>query len=214
MKWTEIDIEIVTNLLKDGKKYDEISKITGRTPSSIRTKLFNIGEKWTNYVNFLKEHYCLQCNNKFIDLLHVDRKFCSKSCSRTYLNLKEGKKEKSIHKCINCEKMTKGKYCSNKCQRDFEKFILYERIENGDSTLHERTYKNYLISKFGNKCMECGWDKVHQITNKVPIQLEHTDGDSTNNSIGNLKLLCPNCHSLTPTYGALNKGNGRKNRKR
>jgi 5-methylcytosine-specific restriction endonuclease McrA len=57
--------------------------------------------------------------------------------------------------------------------------------------------------------MECGWDKINPITNNVPIELEHIDGDSTNNSLENLKLLCPNCHSLTPTFGALNKGNGR-----
>jgi 5-methylcytosine-specific restriction endonuclease McrA len=62
--------------------------------------------------------------------------------------------------------------------------------------------------------MECQWNKKHKITNKVPIQLEHIDGDSKNNSLDNLKLLCPNCHSLTDTYGALNKGKGRKNRKR
>jgi 5-methylcytosine-specific restriction endonuclease McrA len=107
-----------------------------------------------------------------------------------------------------------NKYCNSICQISHVKKIIHEKIENGDTTLYEKTYKNYLISKFGNKCMECGWDKVHPITNKVPIQLEHIDGDSTNNSIENLKLLCPNCHSLTPTYGALNKGNGRKNRKR
>ena len=39
--------------------------------------------------------------------------------------------------------------------------------------------------------------------------LEHIDGNSENNSLDNLKLLCPNCHSLTPTYKNLNKGNGR-----
>ena len=40
----------------------------------------------------------------------------------------------------------------------------------------------------------------------------YIDGHSENNSLPNLKLLCPNCHSLTPTYGFLNKGNGRKKR--
>ena len=44
--------------------------------------------------------------------------------------------------------------------------------------------------------------------------MEHIDGNSENNNIENLELLCPNCHSLTPTFGALNKGKGRKNRKR
>ena len=62
--------------------------------------------------------------------------------------------------------------------------------------------------------MDCGWSQVHSITNKVPIQLEHIDGNSDNNKLSNLKLLCPNCHSLTPTYGALNKNNGSSRRKK
>ena len=33
-------------------------------------------------------------------------------------------------------------------------------------------------------------------------------------SEGNLELLCPSCHSLTPSYGGRNKGNGRKTRYR
>jgi hypothetical protein len=28
-----------------------------------------------------------------------------------------------------------------------------------------------------------------------------------------LEILCPNCHSLTPTYGGLNRGKGRKLRR-
>ncbi len=34
------------------------------------------------------------------------------------------------------------------------------------------------------------------------------DGDWRNNAAHNLTLLCPSCHSLTPTYRALNRGNG------
>lgn len=96
------------------------------------------------------------------------------------------------------------------CRSKNEYFI---KIEAGDTSLYEKQYKDYLIYKHGEKCMECGWDKVHPITKKVPIQLEHIDGNSENNSLNNLKLLCPNCHSLTPTYGALNKGNGRETRR-
>jgi len=92
--------------------------------------------------------------------------------------------------------------------------LFLKKIKNGDITFGERNYKNYLIYTFGEKCMECGWDKVHLKTGKVPIQLEHVDGNSSNNSLENLKLLCPNCHSLTPTYGSLNKGRGIRNRKR
>lgn len=69
--------------------------------------------------------------------------------------------------------------------------------------------KWYLINQFGEKCMECGWCEINKHTNNIPIELEHIDGDFTNNKIENLKLLCPNCHSLTSTYKGANKNEGR-----
>ena len=39
--------------------------------------------------------------------------------------------------------------------------------------------------------MDCGWCEKNIVTNKVPIELEHIDGNSENNSLDNLKLLCP-----------------------
>ena len=62
--------------------------------------------------------------------------------------------------------------------------------------------------------MKCNWCEINKVTGKVPIQLEHIDGNSNNNNLDNLELLCPNCHSLTETYGYLNKGNGRDERKK
>ena len=62
--------------------------------------------------------------------------------------------------------------------------------------------------------MECGWCEINKYSGNVPIELEHIDGNSENNSLENLKLLCPNCHSLTPTYKALNTGNGRHSRRK
>lgn len=40
--------------------------------------------------------------------------------------------------------------------------------------------------------------------NKLTLQLDHIDGDNTNNCIENLRLLCPNCHSQTPTFSGRN----------
>jgi hypothetical protein len=55
-----------------------------------------------------------------------------------------------------------------------------------------------------NICEECGTN----IWNNKPItlQLHHKDGDNTNNKLDNLKILCPNCHTQTDTYGSKNKG--------
>lgn len=114
-------------------------------------------------------------------------------------------------KCEN--KIDKGrKYCSRECCVNHKNKILFDKIEKGNINLNERNYKKYLIYKYGDKCMECGWCKINPVTGNVPIQIEHIDGHSTNNNLNNLKLLCPSCHSLTPTYGFLNKGKGRKKR--
>lgn len=34
----------------------------------------------------------------------------------------------------------------------------------------------------------------------IPLQLDHIDGNHTNNKLENLQILCPNCHAKTPTY--------------
>lgn|SRR5208282_1387345 len=64
--------------------------------------------------------------------------------------------------------------------------------------------KKLLIFEHGERCQICGWHKVHSVTGNVPVELEHSDGNRGNNAYENVKLLCPNCHSLTPTYRALN----------
>ena len=70
----------------------------------------------------------------------------------------------------------------------------------------ERFVRRALIYRRGEKCEYCG-------DSKVPMQLEHKDGDFTNNTPGNVCLLCGTCHSMTPTYAGRNRGRGRKTRR-
>jgi DNA-binding CsgD family transcriptional regulator len=107
------------------------------------------------------------------------------------------------------------KFCSLQCKTDYHRNLMVEKWLNGEhdgmrgKTSTVRWIKWYLIQKHGEKCMECGWSKRNEYTGKIPIELEHIDGDFRNNKEENLKLLCPNCHSLTPTYKSLNIGKGR-----
>lgn len=39
----------------------------------------------------------------------------------------------------------------------------------------------------------------------IPLELDHIDGNSSNNVLSNLRLLCPNCHALTATYRGKNQ---------
>lgn len=47
---------------------------------------------------------------------------------------------------------------------------------------------------------------------RLPLDLDHIDGNPENDFPQNLRLLCGNCHSITPTWKGRNKGNGRKSR--
>ena len=130
----------------------------------------------------------------------------------------QARKRKEYHNrkkksCLNCGELTTNKYCNSVCQNEYRRKNIFKQIENGNTSLNARYYKKYLIHKYGEKCMKCEWNEKHPITEKIPIELEHKDGNSENNSLDNLELLCPNCHSLTPTYKALNIGNGRHKRR-
>lgn len=74
--------------------------------------------------------------------------------------------------------------------------ILQNGIYTPSSRLKERLLKEGLIK---NECGEC---KLKPFWNQRPLtlQLDHIDGDNQNNERSNLRLLCPNCHSQTPTY--------------
>jgi hypothetical protein len=68
--------------------------------------------------------------------------------------------------------------------------------------------RHYLLDIYGG-CVMCGWAERNPQTGKIPLHVDHIDGDWRNNRPENLRLLCPNHHALTSSYGALNRGKGR-----
>jgi Zn finger protein HypA/HybF involved in hydrogenase expression len=111
------------------------------------------------------------------------------------------------YSCIHCvttvtKANSKEKFCSIQCQQDY---TLNENVKNGVAS--PKTLKRFLIKEHGNKCWVCGITEWND--KPIVMELEHNDGNSQNNSLDNLSLICPNCHSQTPTYKGSNKGNGR-----
>ncbi len=123
--------------------------------------------------------------------------------------------------CMNCgiENPHPGyKYCSNKCQSDLKFRQYIERWQQGlelglqNHGVVSRHIKRYLRDKFNNRCAICGWSRTNPITGAVPLVADHIDGNWKNNIESNLRLICPNCDSLTATYAGLNRGKGRAGR--
>lgn len=119
--------------------------------------------------------------------------------------------------CKNCnEEYTytksqgKGYFCCQVCQGEYskkeniQKWLLNE-VEGHDSNGKLKAYvRKYLLEEANYKCSLCGWSEANPYNNQIHLEIDHIDG-SLDSKKSNLRVLCPNCHSLTPTYKILNK---------
>jgi 5-methylcytosine-specific restriction endonuclease McrA len=106
------------------------------------------------------------------------------------------------------------------CQRRYEQNTYIAKWKNGevsggteDGYKTHPTVRRYLLEKANYCCEQCGWTGINPVSKKATVVVDHADGNASNNAEDNLRVLCPNCHSLTPTFGSLNKGNGRPARR-
>ena len=162
------------------------------------------------YLN--KPKLCKFCNK----ILSYERKhltFCNSSCAASFNNkgVHRHKSTKLISNCIFCgTPLNNGiKYCSLKCQGLYQTKCRIDKcwcVGYMEKKELPTSIRAHLISKSNNKCATCGWGELNPVTKQSPLTIHHIDGDCHNNSIDNLIVLCPNCHSITPNYGALNRG--------
>ena len=84
------------------------------------------------------------------------------------------------------------------------KSILIKDSTYQTNKLKHRLFKEGIMEQ---KCRFCSWDKMSE-DGRVPVELDHINGDSKDHRLENLRILCPNCHSLQQTH----RGRNRKDR--
>lgn len=210
----------LNEILEKSKSMSDIARaIFGKENYTNREKCKKIlsenGVDWQEWLKNKKEKpkkYCLYCGKEIVGK-DSRQKFCNQRCNGLYHNkIKFGiNKINTNNYCLSCNKEIPygHKYCDNTCKNNYEykQYILKWKNgeENGESGVGgiSSHIRRYLFEQYHDSCQICGWSEKNKYTDKVPLQIHHIDGDCTNNKEENLQLLCPNCHSLTETFGTI-----------
>jgi len=165
-------------------------------------------------------------------------KFCSLSCGSKYRAVENAERyyKTKPKRCKHCsevipyEKRNTNVYCSRSCaatvnnktpkrQKKIKEKIDYKQLRHlrlleafeSNTLVARHSIRKVLIETQGNKCSICDLPGVWE-GKPITLTVDHEDGDAGNNSPSNLRLLCPNCNSQTPTFCGRNKGKGRGSR--
>jgi 5-methylcytosine-specific restriction endonuclease McrA len=76
-------------------------------------------------------------------------------------------------------------------KRELDDILVEHSTYANNPRLKERLIKEGLLE---NKCAICG--NIGEWMGKaLTLQLDHINGEHTDNRIENLRILCPNCHT-------------------
>ena len=163
--------------------------------------------------------FCLNCNKN----IKKRNKFCGSSCAATYNNSRRPSRiaPEQIHNCLQCKKIVirrpneikKGHklFCGINCCKTYKT----SAIKNNTNELFLKgeiktrsTLRRLVIDRDGYSCSSC--HNTIWLNKQIPLWLDHTDGNASNNLPDNLRMVCLNCDALSPTFGGKNKGKGRR----
>lgn len=182
---------------------------------------YNNMKKSYDWCHRTKTVICTECGKEIEIKLNASAStaLCDECKLKKYPQTKNRKNKSNgsiTKRCVVCNKKFAAAksqiYCSDECsikdvgltRKDIRENNRYEHYKNNQDLYKNGAYnppwlKNRIIKEQNNKCDICGitdtWNGKHLV-----LQLDHIDGDSSNNKRENLRCICPNCHSQTETF--------------
>jgi hypothetical protein len=112
-----------------------------------------------------------------------------------------GRKEDKLKRAKE-DKANSGYSCSV-CKKQHTSIMALAAHKKHCSRPFEKLGRDYrrhcLIEEANHSCTQCGFNETRE-DGKTILEIDHIDGDHMNNTKENLRVLCPNCHALTPNF--------------
>ena len=184
-------------------------------------KLCDVNASYAEKLYLERPATCKLCSSK-LPFLSSTNKFCSSSCAATFNNRNRGKvhanqstsKElKPVISCLSCSRTLPScrpsvtKYCSRACMASHKYELRFRSWYECGQSFSNKVLRSFLETCRGYSCEVCGLSRWNG--KDIVLEVEHINGNSDDSSKENICLICPNCHSQTPTYKGRNTGNGR-----
>lgn len=90
------------------------------------------------------------------------------------------------------------------CPRPPVRTLVEIMVEDSEYQSHALKQRLFAANLKARHCEECGWATATE-DGRLPLELDHINGNPRDNRLVNLRVLCPNCHSLKPTHRARNR---------
>ena len=126
---------------------------------------------------------CENCQKEHTDS-YASGRFCRIECARSYASSHNNPEVRKVG-------LDKARRVWNQMKRDKSRSKPCEKMTRG-------TRRLVIIEEQMGKCAAC--ETSEWCGKPLSLELDHIDGNSTNNIRENLRMLCPNCHSQTPTF--------------
>lgn len=129
---------------------------------------------------------CQECNNEFNTNKSRNKIFCSIQCSNISRRNKNWKPRQKRTEWLETLRNKTFDHMMNTPFNELSWDIQRKRVKREQ----------------GNKCGRCDVNKWFELS--IPLEIDHIDGNNMNDERSNLIALCPNCHSITPTWRSKN----------